>query len=75
MNIIGYLLGWAMGFWSCWMLLVQENTDLEIYTDKDIYYIEGLTVTRESDALKLTFDGRDVMKDYMSYQTAKDLKD
>ena len=52
----------------------SAKTDLEIYTEDNIYYINGLIVTNESDDEVLVFDSKKELKDYISKITVKSLK-
>jgi len=52
----------------------STKTDLEIYTEDNIYYINGLIVTNESDDEVLVFDSKKELKDYISKITVKSLK-
>lgn len=46
------------------------NTDLEIYTNKNIYYISGLTVTNEVSDEVITFKDRESLKVFISDVTS-----
>lgn len=46
------------------------NTDLEIYTNKNIYYVSGLTVTNEVSDEVLTFKDRESLKVFISDVTS-----
>lgn len=50
-----------------------RSTDLEIYTDKNIYYIKGLTVSSEASNVTLTFKNKKQLKDFISDVTSWDL--
>ena len=47
------------------------STDLEIYTQDNIYYINELTVTNEKTNEKLTFSNKESLKLYISDVTSK----
>jgi hypothetical protein len=49
-----------------------EPADLEIYTPENIYYIEGLTVTNESNSETFTFKTKTELKEFISDRTADD---
>lgn len=51
----------------------EDSTDIEIYTEKNIYYIKGLTVTNEANDKKIKFAKRVDLKNYISKVTANDL--
>ena len=48
------------------------DTDLEIYTTEDIYYINGLTLTSESDEVDTTFRDNEELKIFLSDLTSVD---
>lgn len=50
-----------------------DNTDLEIYTTDNIYFIHGLTVTNDMDRTVLNFESRADLKEYISTVTADDV--
>ncbi len=52
----------------------KSSFDLEIYTDQNIYYVNGLTVTNESDDTTLIFNTAKELKNYISYKTANDIE-
>lgn len=52
----------------------QENTDLEIYTDRDIYYITGLRILSESGEIDKEFANRQELKKFVIQQTARDIE-
>ena len=52
----------------------QTKTDLEIYTQDDIYYIDGLTVTRENSNDGYIFITQQDMKSFISDLTYNDIK-
>ena len=64
----------AMLFISFSLADYSAKTDLEIYTEDNIYYINGLIVTNESDDEVLVFDNKKELKDYISKITVKSLK-
>lgn len=51
----------------------EDSTDIEIYTEKNIYYIKGLTVTNEANDKKIKFAQGIDLKNYISKVTANDL--
>ena len=53
---------------------LYKQTDLEIYTKDNIYYIKHLTVTNEVDNNRLQFESREELKEYISNLTAKENK-
>lgn len=50
------------------------ETDLEIYTSDNIYYIDGLKVTNEVNEDILIFANRASLKQYISTVTVESLK-
>jgi hypothetical protein len=52
----------------------QTKTDLEIYTQDDIYYIDGLTVTRENSNDGYIFITQQDLKLFISDLTYNDIK-
>ena len=65
------ILGLTAGLYT----LKSKFTDLEIYTDRTIYYIRGLTVTSEVDKGTTVFNSAEELREYMSYKTAMDIKE
>lgn len=53
-------------------LLNTSKTDLEIYTNENIYYVNGLTVTNEGNAERLVFENKEQLKEYISHMTVED---
>ena len=53
---------------------LYKQTDLEVYTKDNIYYIKHLTVTNEVDNNRLQFESREELKEYISNLTAKENK-
>lgn len=52
----------------------SAKTELEIYTLENIYYINGLEVTNESNDHVVTFNSMKALKEYVSDITVKDNK-
>lgn len=50
----------------------KQAADLEIYTSENIYFINGLTVTTETDDRVITFDDMQSLKAYIGNETADD---
>lgn len=50
----------------------EDTTDLEIYTLENIYYIDGLTVTNESNDKVLEFETQQELFDFISITTVQD---
>lgn len=53
---------------------LTDKTDLEIYTNDDIYYIDGLTVTRENSPEGYIFTTKEDMKIFFAELTANNVK-
>lgn len=51
---------------------LDETDSLEIYTPKNIYYIDGLTVSNEKNDLVLTFADKESLKNYIANITAEE---
>jgi len=54
-----------------YILSYNPRTDLEIYTQDNIYYINGLTVTNEQSDESITFSDMESLKIYISDVTSK----
>lgn len=52
----------------------REVTNLEIYTSRNIYYINGLTVTNEVNNDTLTFKNMASLRNYIGNITANEIK-
>lgn len=65
----------AIGYYSKFVFDIGYNsaeTDIEIYTRENIYYINDLTVTNESTDYVVTFSSKEALKEYISYISAHD---
>lgn len=65
------LIIFVLGMIICMSVIApRPETLLEVYTTKDIYYINGLHVTSESSDLDITFDDRLHLANWISERTA-----
>lgn len=53
---------------------LNPKTELEIYTDRNIYYINGLEVTDEANDEILYFNSMEALKKWLSDKTAEDVE-
>lgn len=52
---------------------LNPKTELEIYIDRNIYYINGLEVTDEANDEILYFNSMEALKKWLSDKTAEDV--
>lgn len=53
---------------------LSKDTDLEIYTKENIYYVRGLSVANEVSQELVLFKNKEGLKKYLSAKTAEDSK-
>lgn len=64
----------ALLIYTLLVLHSQPETDLEIYTTNDIYYIKGLTITRENSNEGYIFNTPSDLKVFIAELTSKQIK-
>lgn len=64
----------ALLMYTLLVLHSQPETDLEIYTTNDIYYIKGLRVTSEVSPEVYYFNTNQELKQFISKVTSKQTK-